>query len=336
MTYFEDETRKAIAWKGATTALPAAAKHPAPYINKEGLPQGAAVDVCLPAEYAAFNLLPEVREPVLELFAELKIPWHAGVGDGPSNHLLSSQVQCANALGQMVSDPSRIARAFGPALGGIGEVLQIESGRFLTFEYIGPTDFFQEGRGGSRVRGARCTSVDAAFLHRRRSGLTELVLVEWKYTESYRRRRAEPAKDKVRTGRYLAAVEDPHGPVRSDVLDFPLLLDEPFYQLTRQQLLAHALETTGAEGAAKVLVVHVAPPANTAYQLSLPREEHEALGKTVSAVWHQLLRRPDRFVSLDSGAFFDQDITSPEYALRYADPAAGRNGQSPAQGKMPS
>jgi len=55
--------------------------------------------------------------------------WHAGVGSGPSNHLLSSQVQCTNALGQMVTDPERIARAFGPTL-GVGEVLQIEPGRF--------------------------------------------------------------------------------------------------------------------------------------------------------------------------------------------------------------
>jgi len=53
--------------------------------------------------------------------------WHAGVGSGPSNHLLSSQVQCTNALGQMVTDPERIARAFGL---GVGEVLQIEPGRF--------------------------------------------------------------------------------------------------------------------------------------------------------------------------------------------------------------
>jgi hypothetical protein len=196
-------------------------------------------------------------------------------------------------------------------------VLQIEEGRFLTFEYIGPEDFFNEGRGGTRIRGAHCTSVDAAFLHRRPSGLTELVLVEWKYTESYRRRRPEPAKDKVRTRRYLTAFQDDKGPVRHDVLDFALLLDEPFYQLMRQQLLAHALEAAGAEGASSVRVVHVSPPANAAYQQSLAREGHRALGPTVSSVWHQLLRRLDRFISLDSSVFFDPNITSPEYANRY-------------------
>ncbi len=62
----------------------------------------------------------------------------------------------------MVTAPQRILRAFGPLL-DIDEVLQIEPGRYLTFEYIGPTDFFHEAPTGRRVRGAHCTSVEAAF-----------------------------------------------------------------------------------------------------------------------------------------------------------------------------
>lgn len=317
MTYSTTQQVLAAAWKRATTTLPEEAKQPAPWINKDGKSQGKPLEYCLPVEHAGLNLLPEVRPLIPELFLELGIPWHAGVGDGPGNHLLSSQVQCANALGQMVTDPDRLKLAFGPFL-DVGEVLQIEPGRYLTFEYIGPTDIFNEAPGSSRVRGSMCTSVDAAFLHRDLKGVTELVLVEWKYIESYRLRPATLAKTKTRTGRYLSAVQDPAGPVRADVLDFPLLLDEPFYQLMRQQLLAHALEVSGAEGASRVRVVHVSPPANAAYQASLVREEHRALGDTVSAVWQQLLRRPERFLSLDSAVFCDQAITSREYGLRYA------------------
>ena len=318
MTYSTTQQVLAAAWKRTTATLPQDATSPARWINKDGQPQGNPLEYCLPPEHADLNLLPEVRTQTLDLFAELGIPWHAGVGDGPGNHLLSSQVQCANALGQMVTDPDRLVRAFGPFL-DLGEVLQIEPGRYLTFEYIGPTDFFNEAPGSSRVRGSMCTSVDAAFLHRDSAGVTELVLVEWKYIESYRLRSATPAKTKTRTGRYLNAVQDPAGPVRADVLAFPLLLDEPFYQLMRQQLLAHALEVSGAEGASRVRVVHVSPPENTAYQASLVREEHRALGDTVSAVWHQLLDRPERFLSLDSAVFCDPEVTSREYGLRYAD-----------------
>lgn len=317
MTYAEQQTTRAIAWKTHTTTLPANARLSALYVGKDGVASGPAREVCLPRQHAQLTLLPEVREPALRLFAELGIPWHASVDGGPSNHLLSSQAQCVNALGQMITDPARIVRAFGELL-DIAEVLQIEPGRHLTFEYIGPTDFFGEAPGGQRVRGAHCTSVDAAFLHRDRQGVVELVLVEWKYTEQYRARRPDPAKDAVRRRRYSAALDDPDGPVRADLLDFADLLDEPLYQLARQQLLAHELENAGAEGASRVRVLHVLAPENREYQQSLPGAAHRALGDTVSEVWQRLLRRPHRFTSVDPQIFLDPAVTSTEYILRYA------------------
>ena len=316
MTYTAQERRRQIAWKLHTTTLPDEARAPAPYVGKSGTAGAAVYDFCLPAEHAARNLLPEVRTAALTLFADLGIPWHAGVAGGPSNHLLSSQVQCVNALGQMVADPARLNRAFGAML-DIGEVLEIEPGRHLTFEYVGPTDYFGEATGGVRIRGAHCTSVDAAFLHRRRDGLRELVLVEWKYTESYALRRPDPAKDLVRHGRYATAWNAPDSPVRSDLLPFELILDEPFYQLVRQQLLAHELEKARAHDADRVRVLHVLPPGNLAYQQSLVRPEHRALGSSVSAVWQRLVGECDRFLTVDPAVFLDPEITSEEYVSRY-------------------
>lgn len=315
MSYVTEQRRCAAAWKAHTAPLPDAARVGAPYVGKDGHADGPPLEFCLPAEFAPLNLLPEVREGALALFGELGIPWHAGIDGGPGNHLLSSQVQCVNALAPMVSDPGRVAAAFGDTV-GVGQVLEIESGRYLTFEYIGPTDFFGEAAGGERVRGARCTSVDAAFLHRAADGLRELVLVEWKYTESYRLRDPDPGRDEIRRRRYAAALADPAGPVRDDLLAFEQLLDEPLYQLMRQQLLADALER--ARVADRVRVVHVLPPANTAYQQCLPRPEQRALGGSVSQVWRRLLRRPERFTALDPGVFLDPQLTSPEYVLRYA------------------
>jgi hypothetical protein len=314
-TYTEQQRAQATAWKSFTSTLPPAARHPAPYVDKTGASRGPAYDFCLLREHAALSLLPEVREAALELFAELGIPWHAGVDGGPSNHLLSSQVQCVNALGQMVHDPDLLRLAFADVL-GTQDVLEIEPGRFLTFEYIGPTDYFNEAPTGSRIRGAHCTSVDAVFLHRTSDGLVELVLLEWKYTESYRTRPAEPVKDQVRWERYGAAWSDPDGPILP-ALPFEQILQEPLYQLVRQQLLAHALEKDRAHGADRVRVVHVSPGGNTAYQESL-QPAHRALGESVTEVWSKLMRHPDRFVRLDSELFLDEDITSLEYALRYA------------------
>lgn len=316
MTYTEQERARAAAWKRRTATVGPEAKRSAPYVGKDGRADGQAYEFCLPAEAAALNLLPDVRSTALTLFAELGIPWHSGVGDGPSNHLLSSQVQCVNALGSMVADPARIRRAFAGVL-DIGEVLEIEPGRHLTFEYIGPTDYFGEQPDQQRVRGSRCTSLDAAFLHIAGDGARELVLVEWKYTESYRQRSVDPAKDAVRAARYGSALDDPAGPVRGDLLPRGRIFDEPLYQLVRQQLLAHQLEAHRAEGAERVRIINVLPTANEAYQRSLPSPEHRLLGDGVSSVWRRMLRRPDRFSSMDSSLFLDNAITSAEYVSRY-------------------
>lgn len=318
--YATAHNKLGTAWKHRTPTLPDAAREPGHY-SRRGKLEGP-YPVCLPPEYADHNLLPEVREGAIALFDELDIPWHDSVAGGPSNHLRDSQVQCVNALFAMAADPDRIQRAFGHVI-DIAEVLPIEPGRFLTFEYIGPEDFFGEGiRHGNDVgrrRGTHCTSVDAAFLFTTSTGTTELALVEWKHTESYLTAYDRPpASDAVRIERYGADLADPDGPVRADVLRIELLLDEPFYQLMRQQLLAHRLERSRAHGADLVRVLHVLSPDNSGYQDSLVRPEHRAVGGSVDEVWTKLLCAPDRFLHVDPAVFLDPAIASGEYVDRYS------------------
>lgn len=319
--YAIEQQALAAAWKKRTPNLWSPARQPAPWINQDGKPIGHYAH-CLPPEHAAANLLPHAQGAT-ELFTELDIPWHCGIDGGPGNNLLSSQVQCVNALMPMVDDPERIKRAFGHVV-DIAEVLEIEPGRHLTFEYIGPEDYFGEGAGKPRVRGTRCTSVDAAFLYRTSTGSTELALVEWKYTEKYTTTRPpKPGYDKTRIKRYGADYHDPAGPLRFELIDIEWMLDEPFYQLMRQQLLAWRLEKDHAEGADVVRVLHVLPPRNLAYQASLVRPEHRAMGNTVDEVWAQLLRRPDRFRHVDPSVFLDEAIASWDYVDRYSPTGTG-------------
>jgi hypothetical protein len=318
LTFTATERARATAWKTATGTLPPEARVPASYVGKDGARLGPKYEFCLPAEYAGLSLLPEVREPALALFAELGIPWHAGIDGGPGNHLLSSQVQCVNALGQMVADPNRIIDAFGPIL-GTEAVHEIEPGRWLTFEYIGSEDHLNEAVEGKRTRGAHCTSVDAAFVHRTHEGTCELILVEWKYTESYGPRTIVHAKDAVRRDRYGDLLAAADSPIDADLLPFEELLQEPLYQLVRQQLLAYELEKAAEHGAERVRVVHVLPAGNAAYQASLHGAAAMKLGATVKDVWQCLLRLPDRFVPLDSAVFLDPAITSMHYIERYGD-----------------
>jgi hypothetical protein len=86
----------------------------------------------------------------------------------------------------------------------------------------------------------------------------------------------------------------------------------------RQQLLAHAMERSGELDADTVRVLHVAPATNTELQLSPTRDSHRAAGATLYAAWRAMLRRPDRFVPLDSARLAKAAITSEEYVARYA------------------
>ncbi|RYC05653.1 PGN_0703 family putative restriction endonuclease [Nocardioides zhouii] len=313
--YASEQSKRQIHWLATSETLPFEARAGGTYTDRAGKEHGP-LPLFLPLDLVAHNLLPDVRHGALALFAELGIPWHDGVDGGPSNHLRDSQVQCANALFRMVDEPHRIKRAFGHAL-DIAKVLPIEGERFLTFEYIGPIDYFDEGKGAPRVRGARCTSVDAAFRYRTSRGDVEVALVEWKYTESYLDGHPRTGSDETRRQRYEADFLHAEGPVRSDVVAFTAMLHEPFYQLMRQQMLAHRLEQEGVEGATAVRVLHVLSPANVGYEASLPLPEHRSVGSSVSEVWHTLLRRPDRFVTVDPAVFLHGEITSPEYVERY-------------------
>lgn len=240
-TYTAGERTRAVDWKVRSDALPAEARADGPYSSRR--PDAPTYPFCLPMEYAGHNLLPAIRSEALDLFRTHKIAWHKGADGGPTTHLLSSQVQCVNAMGHLFRDEDRVRRAFGGVV-EIGEIVPIEDDRLVTFEYVGPQGFsgLEEGR---LSRGANCTSVDAAFQHRGADDRLELVLVEWKYAERYSARSSSDssrAGDVTRARRYLPLVVAPGSPVRDDVLTIADLMSEPFYQLMRQQLLASALE----------------------------------------------------------------------------------------------
>lgn len=316
------ENDRQARWKETTAHVPPAAR--APGVYRRDAQEYAPSPFCLPRDHAALNLLPSIREVALATFVELGIPWHDSVDGGPSNHLRDSQVQCVNALAAMIDQHDRITKAFGHVL-DIAEVSQIEPDRFLTFEYIGPTDYFGESPDRPRTRGAKCTSVDAAFSYRTSAGAEELALVEWKYTEKYKRiQKPSGRRDSIRRRRYESDFTRPDGPVRADLVPLGSMFIEPVYQLMRQQLLADRLESDPATPYQAVRVVHVLSPFNLDYQASLHRPEHLAFGSTVSALWSQLLRRPDRFVPLDPEVFLSAEVTSTTYVERYGSTRSAR------------
>jgi GNAT superfamily N-acetyltransferase len=214
----------------------------------------------------------------------------------------------------MAHDPARIVAAFAGVL-PIDEPLVVEDERFVAYEYIGDNDHLGESSGAPRRRGSRATSADAAIRYRTPSGTTEVALIEWKYVEDYRGHELSRDKAAIRPARYRRLWDADDAPLHTDVVPYEDLFVEPFYQLMRQQLLAHAMETAHEGGTDVVRVLHVSPAGNNGLRTSLNRASHRAVGDDVFDVWRALLRRPDRFVSLDSRALCS--TASAEYRARY-------------------
>lgn len=302
----------ALAWKGATPTLPAEARGPGRYI-RDGEPSGRPLDLCLPVEFARLNLLPDVRDAALAFFAEEQVAWHGG--GGPSNHLLSSQIQCLNALTPGLSDPDFVRDAFGGVL-SIAEVLPVEPGRYLTFEFIGSQDYLGEGRGLPRTRGTMTTSSDAAIKYRTVNGAVEMALVEWKFAEDYRAHELKPPRGRSRASRYLDLWNSAAGSFRSDLVPYDDLFVEPMYQLLRQQLLAWAMESDGSLCLDAVRVVHICPTDNDGVHSAARLPSHVAAGGDPIAIWSELVGG-SRFASIDSSAFLREGLRTDEYRDRY-------------------
>jgi hypothetical protein len=102
--YKAEHEALAAAWKKRSATLTDEARESAPWINQDGQPRGR-YQHCLPPEYAEQNLLPHVRRGARNLFLKLWNPLARGHRRRSRKQLLSSQVQCVNALFPMVREP---------------------------------------------------------------------------------------------------------------------------------------------------------------------------------------------------------------------------------------
>ena len=136
------------------------------------------------------NLFSGIRDDALEYFNRNRIKWHDGRNSNPSSHLCSSQVQCVNFLYPFVDKAEALCTLLRPLFPDIESIVPMkEDGQLVSFEWIGLCNYLGERtlRNGSRTRGASFTSADAAVMFRRQDGRLQIVLIEWKYTESYGR-----------------------------------------------------------------------------------------------------------------------------------------------------
>ena len=259
------------------------------------------------------NLNPDYRRRIVDSFSYSDeniqpTPWHLH-----ANHGASSQVCCVNFLFPFADRPELLARWIDHVLGVEGaqpEVIERRNGEdhYVAFEWFPETDYFNEARkDGKRTRGSNSTSVDAAVRYRI-AGELHLLLIEWKYTESYDNKTRTPKSlkgDPTRIDRYHNLWQRPHGPVRPgldvELTDFFL---EPWYQLLRQQMTAYHAETDPLSGFDRVALLHISPKENSDLRRAkgglarFGEDLFEAFGSMI----HPAFR--DRFISVDTSFAF--------------------------------
>ena len=288
------------------------------FATRERLQQAAYFNAELPgkngyrgADYRLFpenkllNLMPTIREAACSYFDKYDISWHIH-----ANHGLSSQVCCLNFLMPFAEDPLMLARLIGQALKNRRpEMLEVEPGPdkhawYVGFEWNGRCDYLNESGHQSKLRrGANSTSTDA-MVRFRDGDITETLLIEWKYTESY----GSPIKasgNPTRLERYKDLVFAPFGPIRNDLgLTIETFFWEPFYQLLRQQMLAFQMQRAKEDGADRVRLLHIAPSKNIALR-KVTSPTLSMFGSDALSVFQSLLVRPDDFVSVSTEDLFD-------------------------------
>ncbi len=265
---------------------------------------------CLGGSVAGENLYFETREPAIKYFMKRKISWHGGdrrdaPHDLPSRHLCCSQSMCVNVLFPLNQDPVVLASLMKKLGYPVHELLTFnpDGGAFdepgyVAFEWIGLHNYLGEFSRGvqasdeSRTRGAGFTSADFAIRFRRTDGRVQIVLGEWKYTEEYTNK-GSTRFSRSRTDRlsriYEVFLQHPECPIRWSNVGKESLFFDPFDQMMRLQLLAHAMERERELGAEVVSVLHVAPVANRELMLHIPIPELASLGGDIHKVWAALV-----------------------------------------------
>jgi hypothetical protein len=262
---------------------------------------------CLPVDCAEQNLFPEIREKALNHFQKNEIKWHDGQNGKPSNHLCDSQVCCVNFLFPFVDKPSALKKILTSFFPSIKEMLPVEDGLFVSFEWIGEDNYLCEkiSNNGKRSRGANFTSADSIVMFERTDHKRQILLIEWKYTESYGGSNLKFAKSGTdRTKIYKCLYDRKNCPIDKSLLpSYDSLFYEPFYQLMRQQLLAREMEKEREMGADIVSVLHIAPNHNTDFR-RITSPELVNLGDSAIDVWKNVVKNKEGFISASTEKLF--------------------------------
>ncbi len=276
--------------------------------QRDGVYKNKQRPFCLPRDCAEENLFAAIRLSITNYFTQYEIKWHDAQDRRPSNHLCDSQVCCVNFLFPFADKPTALAALLKPICPYLAHMLPIENGQYVAHEWIGQQNYLGEkiSRNGKRTRGANFTSADAAVMFQQHDGQRHILLIEWKYTESYGSTPLRYARSSGtdRLDIYAPLLNRSDCPIKREAVSaWDALFYEPFYQFMRQQLLAHEMELAHELDTDVVSVLHIAPAHNRDFQ-KVTSPALRGLGDSATQVWKHLLRSPERFISVNTETLF--------------------------------
>jgi hypothetical protein len=313
--------RQQESWRASTATLSSTAKGPGTtwVDGRGGRKEVGPFPICLPAKHADLNLLPGIRDEALRRFARHGIQWHGWTpgADGtylPSTHLLDSQVQCINVLLALAKQERHLLDLVRQAEPDATDLVVVEDGSPVAFEWIGDRDYLGEGRGRPRHRGRFATSADALVVVERADGGRTGILVEWKFIESYDHPKpffGDGGTDRREVYRPIYVGDA----TPFDVLpELDVFFQEPHYQILRQALLASEMVKAQEFGIDRAVLLHCVPSGNRTLRQTVP-EGLVTYGVEIDEVWHRLLPGPRvRYACVDTTPLF---TATPELAERY-------------------
>lgn len=261
--------------------------------NGKGIYRGKAREFVL--SEPRLNLWEGIREDAIKYFSDNDIPWWNG-NDEPSGHLLSSQIACINHLYPLRQRKDLCSSILNGLDKKIISSSFVDNG-FIEFEKTGIESL---GNEKSIQRGANSTSIDALMVGVKENGKKVLVLIEWKYTESYTSNSlliSESGKNRFEV--YSDLLEDVNSPISCK--NFEYLFYEPYYQLTRQTLLAWEMSNRKEYDADDWLHIHVIPNENKELRNTITSKNLN--GNTLEESWKKLLKFPEKYLVISPEDF---------------------------------
>lgn len=192
-------------------------------------------DYLIKPQDSAKNLYKGIRKEAIEYFKKYGIVWWQCLNKSyePTGHMVSSQIHCLNHLFAFRDKPEALKLILQKAtLLPIKSILPspIDKDGYIAFEFVYKNRTLLHEK--NETRGANCTSIDALVFVETEENKSVLVPIEWKYTESYDKKKK--ADEDVVNERYKDLASRPYSNLNGWIDEYYY---DPLYEFARQTLL---------------------------------------------------------------------------------------------------